>query len=373
MIQYYKFSAVCVLFVSLGCGDPDTSILELVRIEPIVNPNVGRLISEQKPFYPFMIQGQELMGVSSSGNLFWTKDDLQTFYLSNEGYFTSFSSFPMFGRNNEIFILTIKPFSYKIEFLITRDFGGTWNDQFYPITTGLSLETYPDRLSIVKSQFAFIVYEDTKGNFNRRVFFEAFNPLTGLKYRTKIHEGFGSPSLCFWDENLGAISMTVTDSEIGTLGKRYIIFTDDGGITWSVPIMLEDSNAKVLMTPSGRAIISGSRMSYLQGRAFFKDLTREFDNRRISNVNFFDSNTGMAFSDRMFYLTKDGGFTWSYQGKAKDDMVGSLFQFASQNDGIFYGNNTLYSTHDGGATWKTLVYPYGTRAIQIRFSKFLFA
>jgi hypothetical protein len=113
----------------------------------------------------------------------------------------------------------------------------------------------------------------------------------------------------------------------GGTAQEAVIFSPDGGSTWSVPTSLRNAVDIHWLSPQ-------------QGFALVRTANENAD--------------GPLFELRH---TANGGHTWERTAPDSPLNAFNLHFFDPQN-GIAYSGKILYGTQDGGRTWQLLMYPY---------------
>lgn len=198
----------------------------------------------------------------------------------------------------------------------------------------------------------------------------------------------------FINYNVGWIVIGNTDER-----KAIVLKTADGGQTWDVKefddiknvaaLDFIDQNNGWLMANTDGAL--GSEVVEIfhtkdGGDNWIKIMTNEPDKETLGALPFAGHKYGISFRDiktgwivvdcggldeRMFYVTRDGGYTWHAEELPipkemellNTDLHISLPKFFSDKEGVFWGvflgdtkdksKIVFFQTKDGGATWKS--------------------
>lgn len=216
----------------------------------------------------------------------------------------------------------------------TRDGGATWQITVTPFTNaklyftndniGFAFQT----LSVVNNLMTVAIYQSLDRGANwTQTFIHAENqgdtnlPVSGIK-----------TGMSFIDPSRGFIGLLSQQNSIG------FYRTGDSGRAWvkqelPLPDGIENDYESTVWAP------------------FFLPAN---SNDGFLAIDFVDSASGA--SNRIFYLTHDGGQTWE---KNTQFPEGAAYFFLDPQTGWAWSENTLYTTTDGAQTWNLLPAAFG--------------
>ncbi len=338
-----------------GCKG-DGTLLDLYPMEPIVNPEVGKLIHDNRIVHARLGGRQRISGITENGT-FITKDRFQSF---------DFESHPWQGASGPVgfgdgLIVHAPDDELSFSLRYSTDNGKTWLIYDEPIADAEDFAAgriYVVQLLVSADHSVWLLCQQHAGAEQRTLF-----------YRVDL-EG-GSSKLLFRKARAAALTIDFVDPESGWLlyaaqdeqdGHVHVLKTEDGGNVWSEGAMLNRvSNPTIVATAADILLIydqTGTAYHSTDGGVSFATVTIGEGNIRecqaaSANVVYALLTNGMAKSG-------NGGQTWEALNTQTHgiDISGTAMHFYSERQGILYSDDRLFLTENGGKSWDILVYPY---------------
>jgi hypothetical protein len=364
------FTAACcaAIFSLASCGKKDASLISLLPVKPVVNPQTGILLAGTGLINVQMDANGTIRGLADSGR-FETTDAFVTFQdaavqlpaLAQYDYrkFSWVSGLNIFSSAGTALPTTIG---------YSSDYGLTWH-QVTPNFSGEPTAGYSYwPLDGVQWQGGNMLLLSTRyaENLNDQpadtMLVHRVDMTSGQAVRLLAKGGYIGESMQFTGADTGYIildTFPAGSSLNATPQKGFFIRTTDGGSTWSQPVALNANEAYKLATgPDGRLLaynVNTGNIAYSTdaGASWKKGNAGQM----LYAVAIADDNTAYGITGDGLVKTTNFGGSWTSLGMPIPTNVTSVF-FADASHGIAYSSYSLYSTADGGATWITLLYPY---------------
>jgi photosystem II stability/assembly factor-like uncharacterized protein len=155
----------------------------------------------------------------------------------------------------------------------------------------------------------------------------------------------------FFDENRGIVFK----------GPNDLYKTEDGGQSWTniYPIFGSANNLQFVTDQVGYLSGGSGSDGFSEGQihkttdggnTWFKIETEEIEKSFIGALYFVNEDLGYFFNDdKEFYVSQNGGLTWTLRATIDDFILETVFINASL--GYAVGGISIYKTEDAGVTW----------------------
>lgn len=357
MKQVYKRIGVALAGIAflLGCKG-DGTLLDLYPMDPIVNPDVGILIQENR-FMNVRLDGrQRISGITEKG-VFSTNDRFQSF---------DFESHPWQGVQGVVafgddLIVHAPNDGLSFSLRYSTDNGLTWATYDKPVLDEADLaagSVSVVQLLVSANRLVWLLCQQHNGA-DRRM----------LLYRVDL-EAESSQKLFSKAHAIG-VDASFSGGESGWLlyaeqdepeGRIHVLKTTDGGHSWSEGAMLDGVEHPAIEPLDARTLLvydtAGNVFYSADGGVSFAPVA--IVGGRISRCRAVSANIVYALLASGVAKSIDGGRTWVIlDAEAHGIKIsGSAMHFYNERQGIVYGDDKLFLTDDGGAHWDILVYPY---------------
>ncbi|WP_068838894.1 WD40/YVTN/BNR-like repeat-containing protein [Pontibacter akesuensis] len=343
-----------------------------------MNPEIGLLISSNQ-LDPFLTADGKIIGVGSNHS-FYTENDFKSFQtlgqlpqLPGEA-----AVFKFFGPN------TLVAYSYVHQsdkrfsnMLVSRNYGRSWES--YVFESDIAVEkpqayfNWSDRGALFSEDRAIIIYQrwpdDNLPYLVRKPEISLFqlNPKTGESIKLHSYENAAYGVVDFFDAEMGGFLMSrqtvaYSSNRWDNYDNAYVSFTNDGGLTWTAPVLLDDSKrmTRLFMISKTNVIVQSQEKVYFTDNLgqSWQNIISQFQNRSIDDLHFLGEETGFALAANSLYKSADGGKNWTFASNIPTPFALQNIQFVDELRGIASGGQVLYKTMDGGQTWRVLLYPY---------------
>jgi hypothetical protein len=373
MIIIHKISSFLVIVVlCFGCGKKDTSLLDQLSVNPVVNPNLKVLLQDAFLLSVQLDSSNMISGYTTKA-VFRSSDNFASFNMNSlnpvagansmyENLYAYNGNTPLCKMNRNFFVYLSPAPSYRINF--SNNYGSSWN-YFLPQIEGTPYNVnsswwIEDLQCLNQSTILLAVRKresSTWGNDVYKTLLYKVNPSNHQGVLLSSIEGYTPKSIHFINDKVGWMLLN---------GGGSIVKTTDGGATWSVPL-------RFVATTGSYNLMVGSEnnlflYSYGDYQAYYSHdggaswaLTNT--NFRYNHVVFGGANVLYALDGAQLLKSEDAGVNWrSIQDYTNTfNGVNRLF-FLDDKQGLAYGapDRKLYMTTDGGLNWKILMaaYPY---------------
>jgi photosystem II stability/assembly factor-like uncharacterized protein len=176
---------------------------------------------------------------------------------------------------------------------VTYDFGETWQDIFFPVSTNDTKLDVIDNSTFILGDRKGALYKTSDGGNN-------WKPLTAPSFN--ISNGF------------------FLDGKTGWITGDHLMRTTDGGYNWD--IVFNKNNL---------------------GSIWFLNENKGFS-INVNTISFYN------YSVRLL-STSNSGTTWDTLYSFTDNSTGKYLYFKNQSEGYFFGGSSFGKTTDGGSTW----------------------
>lgn len=347
--------ALAGIALLLGCKG-DGTLLDLYPMEPIVNPEVGVLIQDNRIVHARLDGRQRISGITENG-VFSTANKFQSF---------DFESHPWQVRQEPVgfdegMIVYARNDGQSFSLRSSTDNGKTW------VVYGKPILDESDRAAGSISVVQLLIAVD------RSVWLlcqQQIGPERWiLLYRVDLAAASSQKLLSM--AHATAVTADFLDGENGWLlyaeqgdPKRriHVLKTTDGGHAWSEAAVLDGLDHPAIEPVDAATLLvydtAGKVFHSTDGGASFALVT----------VGEGEIGLCQAASDRVIYAllaggvakSSDGGQTWMVLNAEAHgvDVSGSAMYFYNEQQGIVYTDDKLFLTEDGGQSWDILVYPY---------------
>lgn len=364
MKRINQFFVIALTVTALSCGKKDKLLIDQLPVEPIVNPETGVLLKNNK-LINVQYDGNEIKGFTNT-DIFVTNNLFKNFitipYSFAPAGMTPFLDF----EGNKVIssylpYSTIAPVTYSLQYglnwkTVTPDIPG-YNTTGYFWTQLVDATIFDDNtLLLVTSRSETSIFVPHTVN---SAWLYTVNLASGHGELLATIPGYMPMSVHFMNRNKGWMVM----NKVVPLGpgytshNAYVAATSDGGITWSTPVLVDASNPfKLAASKEGHLFLyNGSEKGYFSadGTTWTSSNSSLF---RISDVSIVSASVIYAGGGEGVYKSTNGGLDWApVPGLVYNAMNVS---FTDEQNGIIYNEESLYLTTDGGNSWKTLLYPY---------------
>lgn len=356
MMSVCKKIVVLATIALLWCCNGDGTLLDLYPMEPIVNPETGRLIGENRLIHVDFDGRQRISGVTEEG-VFTTADRFRSFDFESHPWQAADG---LVGFGDGLAVHTqINGVSMSLRY--STDYGRTWATYDYPLLDGRhpmvgNMSVIQLLVSADRSVWLLCQWDTERTGHT-------------LLYRVDLESG--QCALTMEKEQATGLTCGFADSENGWLLYRslgddtdrvHVAWTENSGQTWTDGAVLDD-----VAQPSIVAVATDKVLVYNgEGTAFHSmDGGMSFESVMIGNGGVI---TCEAASAHVVYAllesglakSTDGGQTWIALDAVANgiEVSGKAMDFNGERAGIVYGEDRLFITNDGGQSWDILVYPY---------------
>lgn len=356
------YPVIVLIIAIVSCGKNNRMLIDQLPAEFIVNPETGVLLKEDD-LVNVQFDGAEIKGFTKK-NTFRTTDFFQSF--THQPYSLPLQNNYFDTEGNNI-VSSYLAWNNPSPITYSTDYGNSWHT-FTPDIPGYSsigfqgvmlmdTKIFDDNTMLLVTFWS----EYTTNGPNNYAWMYSINLNTGVAQLISKIEGYMPEAVHFINRNKGWMLLNKLVQAPGggvTNRNAYIAVTEDGGLTWSTPVLVELNEPMKL---------AGSKQGHLflyngYGTAWFSANGTTWTRSDNTTFKFFDvsivnANVLYAVSDQGIIKSTNGGKNWEFVPKADYYQSGKV-SFISEQEGIIYGNRTLYHTTDGGANWKTLLFPY---------------
>lgn len=302
------------------------------------------------------------------------------FRTTNEFHSISMSNLPAgtlgYGKGNifgeELIAFDFGVYSERTRFIVSRNNGVSWNN-FVNVDHDWGTD-FMGADFISAQDGWFFTYHNWDSTQVYRISDNTFNRIAVIK-------GYCVIDSEFIDALRGYILVNPKDNVMPSgFPATYILKTIDGGVHWSEPILVSQTEAplKFFVFPSGKIVIMRNNSFEMHSSYYVSiddgttwRLKTAIPEGKIRDIQFISDRIGFIKTGNsiewtnptmgFLYKTTDGGETWSKIPSVQ--LPGARIYFHDENNGLLqdleYGKGQiLYTTHNGGADWKEVLYPY---------------
>jgi len=356
-MSFYRHISVFV-FTSLAlvACDGTGTLLDLYPAKPIVNPETGVLIQDNRLIYAWLGTGGRISGMTEKGG-FTTSDHFRSFEFWPSSWFAGQHSVG-FG-SGLVAYAAVHGRAFVLHY--STDNGQSWATFDKPIVSEEQLlvgNVYAAKVVVGPQGIIWLLCEQSAG-MSRRL----------LVYRVDVQEQ--TAKLSFLKEGASGVDVDFTDLEHGWLiytepqvpaGGIGVLYTTDGGAAWHDGGKLDGMQQAAITAVDKRVLL----VYHSDGRIFRSaDGGKTFQRVSAGASGVHDC---QAANSRMVYAlltdgvakSEDGGQTWHALPAGTDGLPvsGKAIYFSTERRGIVYGDDRLFVTRNGGESWSVLVYPY---------------
>jgi hypothetical protein len=349
-----------------------TSTLELWLPDPNSEP-----ILEQNTNVRIYVDENSIYGFCPMNDL-----NYETFFFrtDNEFHSISKSSLPAgtlgFGRGyvsgQELIAFDVGIYSDKTRFIVSNTNGGSWTN-FLNVDNDWGTD-FMDADFISLNEGWFFTYNNWDSTRVYKISENTYNRIAVIK-------GFCVVDSKFIDGQKGYVLVNPKDNVMPSeFPATYILKTIDGGVSWSEPILVSQTEApaKFFVFPSGKIVIMRNNFVEMHSSYYVSiddgntwTLKEAVPDGKIRDIQFISDQVGFIKTGNstgwtsptmgFLYKTTNGGETWSKISSGQ--LPGARIYFHDENIGLlqdleYSKGQILYITHNGGADWKEVLYPY---------------
>jgi hypothetical protein len=359
---------IAIIFVCLlalcSCADKDASLLNLLPVESTVNPNTDILLGyPEARVVDVQINDDGIKGFTDQYS-FRTNDYFNSFEYKSHSFPVAYHQLTVKGDN----LYHVAKDYFKLNITYSQDYGETW--QSYLLDTEDSIPFYLSTsvhvADILFSNNNMIVAIETREEtwefnyYQYKTWIYQVNLTTGVKHLVSTIDGYGTTSLHRYNNRLWIILEKYTQRQ-GTyydLLNGYIVRSDNGGVSWTEPVLIDNDNSMKLAVGSDNNLFAFSP----QRSAFYStdagttwNVSNQADPRFLS-AQFTDATTIFSGTDNVVHKSIDGGANWTpYNEMVQNNYVYGQVRFLNSSTGIVFNDGTTFLTEDGGAHWRLIL------------------
>jgi hypothetical protein len=302
------------------------------------------------------------------------------FRTDNEFHTISKSTLPAgtlgFGRGyvsgQELIAFDVGIYSEKTRFIVSRNSGGSWNN-FLNVDNDWGTD-FMDADFISAKDGWFFTYHNWDSTRVYRISENTYNRIAVIK-------GFCVIDSKFINDQKGYVLVNPKDNVMPSgFPATFILKTFDGGVSWSEPILVSQTEApaKFFAFPSGKIVIMRNNSFEMHSSYYVSiddgntwSLKESIPDGKIRDIQFISYQVGFIKTGNsigwtsptmgFLYKTTNGGETWS---KIPSGLLPcARIYFHDENIGLlqvleYSKGQILYITRNGGANWNEVLYPY---------------
>lgn len=355
MIHVCRKISSLVAVALLWCCNGDDTLLDRYPIEPIVNPEVGILISDNHIIHADFDGRQQISGVTQTG-LFTTNDRFRSLDFAPNPWGPA-DGLVVFGGD---LIVHAQADSEAISMRYSNDQGRTWTkyegsivDEHFLAAGDVSVV----QLSVAPDGSIWVLCQQERGDGRRALLYRVdLEP----QRSTLMVDKAGAMALDFGfaDALHGWVLYGVP---VGGADGAHVLRTENGGRTWTggAIVAVADGPAVAPIATDALLIYDGKGTAFhsADGGISFKPVSI---GGPVVACQVASPGIVYALLENGLAKSADGGATWA----ALDAVVhgvevsGTALDFHGERAGIVYGADRLFITNNGGQSWDVLVYPY---------------
>jgi len=347
-----KIVMLAIVALLWCCNGKDT-LLDLYPMEPVVNPEVGVLIDNNRIIHVDFDGRQQISGVTEAG-IFMTTDRFRSLDFEPHAWQVS-DDVVTFGDG-----IIVHAQAAGVSFVLqySTDDGKTWatfggsiiDERFLAVGSVL-----PVQLSVAQDGAIWVLCQQGAG---RRT----------LLYRVDLEQQ--RSALVMEKGEALALDFSFADSLHGWVlyglpgegaGRARLLRTENGGRTWNDGAVLEG-----VEQPAVAAITKDDLLVYYPDGVVFRsaDGGTSFASvvvgGRIVACQAVSSGLVYALLENGLAKSTDAGATWTVLDAFVHgiSVSGTALDFHGEHAGVVYSADRLFTTNNGGQSWEVLVYPY---------------
>ena len=310
-----------------------------------------------------VINSKTLIAVGKRGNIWKSSNAGITWNQVGSELTTHELNSVYIGSNGEIGIS-----GEQGTFLLSRDYGETWEDQSEINVKG-DLAFITPNLWIQFGSSCYLSVDSGKNwtssyiGLNNYTGYEIINDSTYLIFETTGNQFKSSDSGKNWTKVISpkqprAFHSFVRADEKNLVGVTFetLEYSSDSGKTWQVEHYRTDPHINDVDHANENVVFACGNGSIL--KSIDNGVTWDFSFHASTifySIHFFDKNKGIvAGTGGQVFRTEDGGKNWIEEPRIWETPTIYDMDFLDDNNGIMVGNNgKVLRTYDGGETWQS--------------------
>lgn len=346
-----------VAIVSLWCCNGKDTLLDLYPMEPIVNPEVGVLIGDNRIIHIDFDGRQQISGITEAG-IFTTPDKFQSLdfephaWQATDGVVAFGDGIVVNARNGGA--------SFSLRY--STDNGKTWEAYSAPLLDGRFLTgggvVSAMQLSISADGSVWLLCQHGTGGDRRMLLYQVH-----LEQQRSVLmlEKVGATALAFGFAD-SAHGWVLYGALGDGAGRVHVLRTENGGRFWA-----EAATLAIAGQPAVAALAVDRLLVYGREGGVFRSVDGgiSFEAATVGGpivaCEAASSGTVYALLENGVAKSTDGGHTWTTLDARVHgvEVGGTALDFHGERAGVVYGQDRVFITTNGGQSWDVLVYPYG--------------
>lgn len=357
---------ILLFWLCASCAEKDTNLLSLLPATSTFNPNTEILLGYQDArLVDIQIgEGGRVKGFTDK-YFFRTDDNFETFEYAPHAFPQPYYTLTVDG--DYLYHFAKDNFRFAISY--STDYGEHW--QFYTLDTEDSIPFYLytsvniSDILFENDQTMLITVETREETavfnyYQYKSWIYRVDLSTGNKTLISTVDGYRPSAIHQHNNRLWLVlnKYTLREGTHYDLNNGYIARSDDGGVTWSEPVLIDSLGKVKLAVGSANNLFAFTP----QMSAFYSTdagntwtVSNQADPRFL-NAQFTDASTIFSGTDNVVHKSNDGGINWTpYNEIIQGTYVTGQVRFLDNNTGIVFNEGNLYLTENSGASWRLIV------------------